>query len=456
MLLDMDKETINFLTSKPVRIDSRLFSPEMLNEYVSKKQIKCLLEIVKHSYFGHLHIVPSEWKDILDTTYDTACKLRNRFVRLGVITHVKDYEFRFNYYKDMVNDTKGYVKLYKFFFNPFFENLSLPAMRLCLYIVAELSKKSTFSKTVLELKLDELYHREEDKRLFPIANKCDLKQYLEEIKVFFNMDSSQIEKGSVIVTGIKEHLDETIEVTDMYKYVKVFLEEQARLVYVHDYHLNQFVKTYDNYARSFGYSECQEAFTRAFNRLSSPEASDMASYIRALFYHAPESKEIMNNYSEAMKVLVSEFLDEEFMNLTGKIARRAEKVDYILKFDALLNYYPNDIALKVYSELYEKTQSVNETIKTKIDAIQEFFIHSFDNAIERMKASENEGDKNKVAYRLLRRFDKLRSYTSDFSFSRFSKLANKYFSILDEYPILSSRNAFRMFNDQNTADELPF
>jgi len=352
----MQTEELN----RPARFDVRLCAPIIINEFVSTVQVNFLMKIVECAYYGIININPIALAKEIGTSPHTIANLTNRFVEQEILaTTPKKNEYRFLYYKDMLTDKNGFVKLYSFLVeSPEFKQISLPGQRMALYLLSKLASQSSFNSNPIEIDVSTWYSRD-DNRLFPFSNKYEVAAALQEASIFFSIDLSKVNKKSaIILKGLNPQFSEVHYSSGKAKWMRNFLEDH-RCFFYNEFHLKHLVQLFDYLVDNIGLQFTVNVWNKAFAKA---RASDICENFFGMMATDQEDKKGSSDAAYFLRnTFLAEALEEEGIT-AGEIFDRLEEKpeenvtytfwkDCVDGFWVFLHFPPKRFSLKTPPDL---------------------------------------------------------------------------------------------------------
>lgn len=391
------------LEQLPFRIHPTLFSPKYLNQYSSKKQIFFILECVKKSFFGRFHITPSDWKDNLSTSYDVLRKMRNYFSSpdLNILSMKGKQEYGLNFYREMTRHNGSgenkYIKGYSFLYDKTFQNLPLPSMRVVLYCLYLSTRRHLLSKEPIKVDVNKWYGHE-DNKLFPLWHKSDMRQTVEDLKMFFSIDDSYLEKGQILLYELKcEHREKVEKTLDRYEWMERYLQENANLYYWHDFHLKHLVGLFSDTEEKLGFDTTVEVWNHAFFMMNSDHRNhDKAERFYSLLNYIKEDTQGKSS-SEAVALFRETFLIPSLIQLGFEYKKEHE----YLNQGQVVKQSENTII-----DEFLKLQPQLTMIQTELGQIRKDYLHTSLHHIDRYLTSFIERKAVNISKGLLKRVER--------------------------------------------------
>lgn len=299
---------------RPSRMDVELVQPHILNNLTSSLQVSLLLEIIKRSYMGQSYLSPVDIARELDSHPDTIRHKLKYFCQLGIVTHQYKHMYTFHHFKSMIKDTKGYIKLYDFLFSLHFRQLTLKSQRAILFILGQLAEKSIFDTRNIIIDTN-LWYSRNDNRLFPLSNKQEVKEIVQDLTNYFEIDTTFFEtKGSIAVKSLRGCYQKELLSTSRFEWMLYFLEEY-QVYYIHPFHLNHLVKVMDSLSMNLDYSSVLEVFHNALFLMKFDKSAP--AFLGSLS-SVPEN-ETKETYSQPVLYFINHYLQQSLLQFGHSI-----------------------------------------------------------------------------------------------------------------------------------------
>lgn len=349
--------TFDATFQRPSRIDINLVQPHILNNLTSSLQVGLLLEIIKRSYMGQCFLSPVELARTLDSNSETIRHKLQYFCQLGIISHSYKNVYSFPYFKSMIKDTKGYVKLYDFLFQSSFKVLPLKSQRAILYVLGQLSEKSVFDARNIIIDTNQWYSRNED-RTFPLTHRREVNEIMQDLASFFIMDTTfYSSKGSVAIQGLKECYQKELHSSARYEWLLHFLEEY-HVYYIHPFHLKNLVSVMDSLSMKLDYSDVIEVFHNAFFLMRFDRQA--SAYLGSLSYYE-ENEMDLSTYSKPVLHFINHYLQHALLQFGHSIESA------LYQGDTLPSFQVEDWT--IINKLKEAKKSISELWKNKANQL---------------------------------------------------------------------------------------
>jgi hypothetical protein len=391
------------LEELPFRIHPTLFSPKYLNLYSSKKQIFFILECVKRSFYGRFHITPSEWINNLSTSYDVLRKMRNYFSSsdMNILSNKGKQEYGLNFYREMIrHDGSGedkYIKGYSFLFNKTFQSLPLSSMRTVLYCLYLSSRRHSLSKEPIKVDVNKWYGHG-DNKLFPLWHKSDMRQTVTDLKTFFSIDDSYLEKGQILLYELKCEYRKNVEKSlDRYEWMKRYLQENANLYYWHDFHLKHLVGLFSDIEEKLGFDTTVEAWNNAFFMMNFDHRyHDKAERFYSLLNYINE-----NTHEKSSSEAVALFRDTFLIPSLIQLGLEYKKEHEYLHHGQAAKQFKNNII-----DEFRKLQPQLSMIQTELGQIRKDYLRISLHHIDRYLSSFIERKADNISKSLVKRIER--------------------------------------------------